>query len=452
MFLVSGRGGPFVIARHGARGGRDGSAGNLSGDDEGSLSTLSTNGVSVSVTDRLASAIVGLERRRKETRKVGRLASAPNRERSLEETISTLRAQMGEQTLVLQRTQMELQKLQAPLSASVSAIQKEAVDASASSTQREAVDAPASSTQREAVVLRSSTRETREKAPRKDRWHTMQSKMRRNRTLTLLMTDNRAKSYHKSEQRLRSYCTFVPYLLLKALHRQKKSGTLRDDNISPAVSHFNGVVFFCDLSGFTALTEKLARFSHGAELLCAELDEVYSLIVDEVDRFGGDCIKFSGDAILFCWAVDTSQELHARSLAEAARRAVACSLLVHERIRSHPPVEGIKLTLHAAMCCGALTSCILGGAMGLKRWEFCVAGRPMQEIGLAEPVAKPGETVLSPTLWALVKDVAHGLEVSATDDGDREHCVAAKGFWYFSCVDSLPSLRKLTRPQRSATR
>jgi hypothetical protein len=30
---------------------------------------------------------------------------------------------------------------------------------------------------------------------------------------------------------------------------------------------------------------------------------VYTLILDEVDRWGGDCVKFAGDAILFAWTV-----------------------------------------------------------------------------------------------------------------------------------------------------
>ena len=76
-----------------------------------------------------------------------------------------------------------------------------------------------------------------------------------------------------------------------------------------------------------------------------------------MDKWGGDCIKFAGDAILFCWPV-----FDLRDLADTARKAVTCSLLVHERIKAHPPIESVKLTLHAGMGCGAITACILGGA------------------------------------------------------------------------------------------
>lgn len=36
----------------------------------------------------------------------------------------------------------------------------------------------------------------------------------------------------------------------------------------------------------------------------------------------------------------------------------------------------------------------------LDRWEYVVAGPPMQEISIAEPLASSGETVVSPTVVA----------------------------------------------------
>lgn len=34
----------------------------------------------------------------------------------------------------------------------------------------------------------------------------------------------------------------------------------------------------------------------------------------------------------------------------------------------------------------------------MDRWEYVVAGPPMQEISIAEPLASSGETVVSPTV------------------------------------------------------
>jgi hypothetical protein len=45
------------------------------------------------------------------------------------------------------------------------------------------------------------------------------------------------------------------------------------------------------------------------------------------------------------------------------------------------------------------------------RWEFVAAGPPMGQIAIAEPLAEPGETVLSPEAWALVSQHARGTRV-----------------------------------------
>src|SRR6266700_701444 len=64
-----------------------------------------------------------------------------------------------------------------------------------------------------------------------------------------------------------------------------------------------GTALFADISGFTPLTEALARTfgpRRGAEELTGHLNGVYDAIIAEVDRFGGSVIAFAGDAIT-CW-------------------------------------------------------------------------------------------------------------------------------------------------------
>ncbi|HHY57319.1 MAG TPA: hypothetical protein GYA08_17990 [Chloroflexi bacterium] len=71
----------------------------------------------------------------------------------------------------------------------------------------------------------------------------------------------------------------------------------------PLPARANGAILFVDISGFTPLTETLARQfgrSRGAELLTRTLNEVYQALIDRVDRHGGSVIGFAGDAIT-CW-------------------------------------------------------------------------------------------------------------------------------------------------------
>jgi len=64
-----------------------------------------------------------------------------------------------------------------------------------------------------------------------------------------------------------------------------------------------GAALFADISGFTPLTEALARAlgpHAGAEVLTRQLNRVYDALIAEVDSAGGSVIGFAGDAIT-CW-------------------------------------------------------------------------------------------------------------------------------------------------------
>jgi adenylate cyclase len=66
-----------------------------------------------------------------------------------------------------------------------------------------------------------------------------------------------------------------------------------------------GAALFADISGFTSLTEALARelgSQRGAEELTVHLNRVYDALIAELHRFGGSVIGFSSDAITCCSA------------------------------------------------------------------------------------------------------------------------------------------------------
>src|SRR3990172_618634 len=76
---------------------------------------------------------------------------------------------------------------------------------------------------------------------------------------------------------------------------------LADGQTLPNRTH--GAALFADISGFTPLTEALTRElgpQRGAEELTRHLNLVYDALIDELHRYGGSVIGFSGDAIT-CW-------------------------------------------------------------------------------------------------------------------------------------------------------
>lgn len=111
--------------------------------------------------------------------------------------------------------------------------------------------------------------------------------------------------------------------------------------------------------------------------------------------YGGDVIKFSGDALTVVWFV---QDREAPSLSEATLMAARCTDALHTAIEDMEGNPG--LSLHIGLGAGRLTCVEVGGAY--KRMEFVLAGAPMGQISIAEPLAVGWETVISPEAYALV--------------------------------------------------
>src|SRR5262245_58315126 len=64
-----------------------------------------------------------------------------------------------------------------------------------------------------------------------------------------------------------------------------------------------GTALLADISGFTPLTEALARLlgpRRGAEELTRQLNLVYDALIAEIHHYGGSVLGFAGDAIT-CW-------------------------------------------------------------------------------------------------------------------------------------------------------
>lgn len=92
----------------------------------------------------------------------------------------------------------------------------------------------------------------------------------------------------------------------------------------------HGTVLFADISGFTTLTENLARSlgaRRGIEALSQRVNEVYEALISEIESFGGSVICFSGDAIS-CW-FDADEPA-------STLRAACCAQAMQTRMRATP--------------------------------------------------------------------------------------------------------------------
>ena len=166
---------------------------------------------------------------------------------------------------------------------------------------------------------------------------------------------------------------------------------------SPETPHrqIDGSLAFVDISGFTALTERLARRGKvGAEILRDTLDGVFNALLDEAYLWGAGLIKWGGDAFLLLF--DGPE--HAR---RAARAAWEMQLTIERvgRLR----VGGDTVTLR--MSIGVTTGLIDFVTAGSVHRELLVVGPIATETAEIEAVADAGEIGLSHAL-------AHTLDPS----------------------------------------
>ncbi|HEY6829237.1 MAG TPA: adenylate/guanylate cyclase domain-containing protein, partial [Gemmatimonadaceae bacterium] len=81
-----------------------------------------------------------------------------------------------------------------------------------------------------------------------------------------------------------------------------------------------GTLAFVDISGFTALTERLAsRGKIGAEVLRDTLDGVFKALLDEAYAWGAGLLKWGGDALLLLFDDAAHPERAARAAWEMQR-------------------------------------------------------------------------------------------------------------------------------------
>jgi len=190
---------------------------------------------------------------------------------------------------------------------------------------------------------------------------------------------------------LDTIATFVPTLVLE----RANAGALAISE--PTAEFMPAAVLFVDVSGFTALSERLAaRGAGGAEDLPNYLNAYFGPLLDVVQRYGGDTVKFAGDALLAIWPADD-----AGMLPETAQVAAECALAIQHELKSGRITADTELTLKMILAAGDMAVEFVGGVF--DRWEMLITGDPLSHVAAVQHLAKPGEVVMSAALAALLE-------------------------------------------------
>uniref|UniRef100_A0A2K6CLN2 Adenylate cyclase type 10 n=1 Tax=Macaca nemestrina TaxID=9545 RepID=A0A2K6CLN2_MACNE len=163
----------------------------------------------------------------------------------------------------------------------------------------------------------------------------------------------------------------------------------------PFIDYFDGVLMFVDISGFTAMTEKFSSamyMDRGAEQLVEILNYHISAIVEKVLIFGGDILKFAGDALLALWRVERKQ------LKNIITVAIKCSLEIHGLFETQESEEGLDIRVKIGLAAGHISMLVFGDE---THSHFLVIGQAVDDVRLAQNMAQMNDVILSPNCWQL---------------------------------------------------
>jgi class 3 adenylate cyclase len=173
----------------------------------------------------------------------------------------------------------------------------------------------------------------------------------------------------------------------------------------PEGERLAAAALFADISGFTALTERLARTGPGGvEELTELLNGCFGQLVQLVVDHGGDVVKFAGDALLALWPAD-------EGLPTVTARAASCGLAMQRVLHASELAAGTRLSVRVGVGAGQVSAAHLGGVRG--RWEFVVGGPTVTQTCSAEQLGRPGDVVLSPEAVDQVRELCAGEPVPA---------------------------------------
>lgn len=173
-------------------------------------------------------------------------------------------------------------------------------------------------------------------------------------------------------------------------------------DLTPYNQELETVAIFLDVSGFTKLTERLsAEGSAGSEKLGFFLNRYFERINKLLGKGGGDIMKFAGDAMLVFWQPEYDDKNNL-DLATMASKATQAGLQLQEELHGAELAAGVQFSIKIGIGVGKASILHVGGEQ--NRIEIVPCGEALLQAFAGENQSEPGQTIVSPEVWALIQD------------------------------------------------
>jgi len=170
-------------------------------------------------------------------------------------------------------------------------------------------------------------------------------------------------------------------------------------------------ILFSDLSGYTALSEKL-----DPEELKEFTSTLFGNIAGVIERYGGFVEKYIGDAVMGVFGVPSSHE-------DDPVRAIRAGREIHQLVaHAHPLVPaliGYNLSAHT----GINTGLVVTGQLDAGKGTHGIAGDTVNVASRLCGLAQPGEIVVGSETWQQAEGSFDFEEFPPSRIKGREECV-----------------------------
>ena len=183
-----------------------------------------------------------------------------------------------------------------------------------------------------------------------------------------------------------------------------------DRPVDPIGGEFlRGALAFADISGFTALSEKLSSMGReGAEQVTEIVNHYFRRMLGIVFQYGGDVFKFGGDALLIYYP-DGDQP--------GAIAAVTASWHMQQAMAELAEVKTTLGTFPLRMKIGLNAGSFFAGRLGTPDdRQFMVAGDNVNATARAESNSVAGQILVTPTVYAALNGPASPFEFAPGPD------------------------------------
>jgi class 3 adenylate cyclase len=193
----------------------------------------------------------------------------------------------------------------------------------------------------------------------------------------------------------------------------------------PPEAH-RSALLLCDISGFTALSNTLSL-----QALSETINAYFQRIVTCIQEYGGDVVKFAGDAVIAEWRQEDDDARLAKQLLSqedpagqetrqqspnAVQLATACACQIVQTCSDYHVYEDMTETRRLATLnvhCGIGVGTLVGFHAGDDtRREYMLLGDPISQAAEGIALGQGGEVVASPQAYACLSTNTEGEDNS----------------------------------------